>query len=676
MTLALPSVTLPLNQPVAIFMLVLVIILGSPILFRRLKIPSLVGLIVAGIIVGPYGFNILARDASFEIFGQMGILYLMFLASVEMDMYHLKKNIGKGLVFGLITFIIPLVGGIFASRYALSTGWTTAVLLASTLSSHTLVSYPIISKLGLSNCRGVVIAVSGTIVTVLLSLIVLAEVIDVSVRGYFEIESLLLMFAMMGVLAGAIGWAYPRLTRWFFRKTDDTVSQFIFILVLVCLASLSAKLIGLESILGAFYAGLILNKFIPARSALMGRIEFVGNAIFIPYFMIGVGMLLNIHVVFRDFGVAWIALVMVVTALTTKLLAAWITRRIYSLDNLDMGLMFGLSSGKAAATIAAAMIGYQYGLLDEDLMSGAVVMILVCCIVASVVTLSAARKQRIRLTAGEMEREGVESTGYARQLIAVANPMTSEGLMKLAVFMRNKDNKDPMTVLFVRNTNDGRVIAMGREAIRLASSAAVAMNMKVHEVERYDFNAVSGVINILNEYRATDIIIGLHRKTNIVDTFYGNFIESLQNATDKMIIISRCFVPVDTLRRLVVVVPRNAEYETGFHAWVARVGNLGIQLGSKIMFLAGTKSAAIIEHVMTEDGYGVERVYRTMDTWDDFILASGEIGEEDLLLIIAARKDSVSYSAELQELPGFLNRHFAPNNLVVIYPEQFGDQKR
>lgn len=672
MAFEIPYVTLPLSQPVAIFMLVLVIILGSPLLFRRLKIPSLVGLIVAGVIVGPYGFNLLARDASFEIFGQMGILYLMFLAAIEIDMYNLKKNIRKGVVFGLITFLLPLGAGILACHYALSTGWTTAVLIASMFSSHTLVSYPIISKLGLSNQRGVVIAISGTIVTVMLSLLVLAEVIDVRTRGHFEIESLMLMFCMMGFFAAVIGWSYPWLTRQFFRKTDDTVSQFIFILVLVCLASLVAKLIGLESILGAFYAGLVLNRFIPIRSALMGRIEFVGNAIFIPYFMIGVGMLLNIQVVFRSFNVAWIALIMVATALGTKFLSAWLTQRIYSLGKLDMRLMFGLSSGKAAATIAATIIGFQYGLLNEDLMSGAVVMILVCCIVASGVTLSAARKQRILLTAGEMEREGVEGTGYARQLVAVANPMTAEGLMKLAVFMRHKDNNDPLTALFVRNTNDGRVISMGREALRGASAAAMGMGLQVQEVERYDFNAVSGVINTLNEYRATDIIIGLHRKSNIVDTFYGNFIESLLKATDKMIIISRCFMPVDTLQRIVVVVPRNAEYETGFHAWVARVCNLGIQLGSNIVFLAGKKAGTLIESVIIEDGYGVSREYEEMDSWDDFILLSGNIGDEDLLVVIGARRDSVSHSAELDELPGFLGKHFAGSNLVVIYPEQFG----
>lgn len=651
-------------------MVVLAIILGAPLLFGRLKIPNIVGLIVAGVAVGPYGLDILDRDASFEIFGQVGILYLMFLAAVEIDMYHLRRNLRRGVGFGLISFTLPMAAGIFCSRWAFGVGWDTAVLIASMYASHTLVSYPIVSRFGLQNNRGAVIGVCATIVSVLLALVALAEVVAVRVNGAFDWGGVARLVALMAVYAVAVGYLYPWLTRRFMRHVSDSVSQFIFILALVCLASLLAQVIGLEGILGAFYAGLVLNRLIPGRSGLMRRIEFVGNAIFIPYFLIGVGMLLNVHVIFSGWGVWWTAANMVVVALSAKWLAARLAVRLYGLGRLDGHLMFGLTGGKAAATIAATMIGYKYGLLTEDLMNGAVLMILACCVVASVVTERAAKQLRIEMSEETLSREGTAATPYARQLVAVANPVTARGLMDMAVFMRNPANRETVTLLYVRSDDDARRVASGREALRIASSAAASMDVPVTEVERYDLNVMAGMVNAARENRSTDLIIGLHRKSNIVDTFYGALIEGLLRSTGRMVIISRCFIPVDTVRRLVVVVPRNAQHETGFFNWLARVCNLASQLGCRVVFMAYTDCCRYIEEAIRDRAYAIRREYRAMESWDDFIVLSGTIGDDDLLTIISARKGSVSACSEWVDMPGFLSRHFARSNIVVIYPEQ------
>lgn len=663
---------LPLTQPVPIFMLVLGIILLAPLIFSRLKIPNIVGLILAGVIVGPYGFNLLARDDSFRIFGQVGILYLMFMAAVEIDMYDLKKNFRQGLGFGLITALIPMAIGIVTSLRLFDISVSTAVLLSSMYASHTLVSYPIISRFGLTRAPGAVIAVCGTIVAVLIALIALAEVVSVSQTGYFDWEKLGFLLLLTVVYGIAVGWSFPIVTRYFFRKVSNPISQFIFILAMVFLASLLAQFIGLEAILGAFFAGLILNRFVPRRSSLKHNISFVGNAIFIPYFLIGVGMLINVHVIFKGWGVLYAAVVMVVTALGSKWIAAWLTQKYYRLKSSDRLLMFGLSSGKAAATIAATMIGFQYNLLTEDLMNGAVVMILICCVVASLTTERVALKIRLEKSAAELETEGVESTGFARQIVAVANPFTAEGLMRMAVFMRNVRNNDPVTILFVRNNDESKVLRNGKEALRNASAAALGMDIRVNEVERYDLNVVAGMINVMKERRATDIIIGLHRKSTIIDTFYGHTIESLVKGIDKMIIITRCFIPVDTAKRLVILVSRNAQYETGFHAWLARVCNLASQLGSKIIFMCYPETSEVIENVIEQDGFGVNRIYQEMSSWDDFILLSGQITSDDILFIIQARRSSLSYDADFEQMPQFLEKNFAGQNLVVIYPEQYG----
>ena len=672
MTMPLSMISFPLTQPVAIFLLVLLIILLCPIVFRRLGIPQIVGLIASGIIVGPYGLDVLARDASFEIFGQVGILYLMFLAAVEIDMFHLRKNLKRGIIFGLITFAIPMFAGILGSRISFGASWATCVLIASMYASHTLISYPIVSRFGLQNAKPAVIAVCATIVTVMLALLTLAGVVEAA-EGGFSMGRFMLLLLQMAIYAAVVGVSFRYITKWFFRKFSDMVSQFIYVLAMVFVASLTAQLIGLEAILGAFYAGLILNRFIPDRSGLMGRIQFVGNALFIPYFLIGVGMLINVHVIFKGWGVGWVALNMVVVSMASKWMSAYLGAKVFRFGATDRKIMFGLTSGKAAATIAATMIGYQHGLLSEDMMNGAVLMILVCCIVSTVTTQEATKKLRIERTEAELKSEGERTPGeYARQLVAVANPVTAEGLMRLALLMRNRRNQNPVTALFVRNSDDSRTLNMGRSALKLAVTAAQAIDIEVKDIERYDVNVVAGITNEAKQNTASDIMIGLHRKSNVVDTFYGTMIEQLLNATNKMVLISRCFMPVDTLARLVVLAPDKAEYETGFQTWVERVCNLASQLASKVIFITYPATAVFIRNVIVDERFSIRHEYREINSWDDFIVHSTEITDEDLLMVVSARKGSISYTGDLENLPSFLSRNFARYNILVIYPSQFG----
>lgn len=661
----------PLQQPVAIFLLVLLIILLGPLVFRRLKIPQIVGLIIAGIAVGPYGFDLLDRDASFKIFGEVGILYIMFLAAVEIDMFHLRKYLKQGIIFGLLSFTLPMIFGILGSRYAFGVDWTSSILIASMYASHTLVSYPTVSKFGLSTERSAVVAVCGTIVAVLLALLALAQVVTVHLRGSFEWFDIIKLMVLMGIYAAVVGYSFPWLTRWFFKQNNETVSQFIFVLALVFVASLLAKLIGLESILGAFYAGLVLNRMIPDRSSLMRNIRFVGNAIFIPYFLIGVGMLINVGVIMNGWGVAWVAANMTIVALFAKWLAAYGAGKMFGFKKVDRKLIFGLSSGKAAATIAATMIGYEYGMLSEDVMNGAVVMILFCCIISSVTTERAAKEIRIYLTAEDLSHDEIGKGEYAHQLVAISNPLTAVGLMKLAVFMRSPANKSAITALFVRSSDEPAVKAMGRNALREAVNAGENADMTVKEIERFDINVASALNNVGREENSTDIIIGMHRKGNIVDTFYGSMIEQLLRTSNKMIFMSRCFIPLNTVNKIFTVVPEKAEFETGFPLWIMRIANLGAQIGAKLIILAYPETIEYMRSALEEGGYEVRYEFRMMNTFDDFILFSGEVNEEDMLVVISARKGSLSYSSDLESMPGYLGRNLRRHNLMIVYPKQY-----
>ncbi|MGN0236840.1 MAG: cation:proton antiporter [Lepagella sp.] len=659
-----------IDQPVAIFFIVLLIILLGPLLFRPLKVPPVVGMIIAGMIVGPYGFGFLDRDDSFRIFGEVGILYIMFQAAVEIDMYHLKRNYRQGLVFGLLSFLLPMVGGIFTSHYLFHLPWDTSMLIASMYASHTLVAYPAVSRFGLQNTRGAVIAVCGTIVAVMLALICLAGVVQTHVTGSFGIADILRLLLFMAIYCVAIAYALPFAARRFFRSVSDPVAQYIFILALVFVASLLAKAIGLESILGAFYAGLVLNRLIPGRSPLMRNLRFVGDSIFIPYFLIGVGMLINIRAVFSGWYVLWVVINMSAIALITKWIAAHATRLIYRLPADEGRLMFGLSAGKAAATIAAVMIGFKYDMLSEDVTNGAVVMILICCMVASVTTERAARNIRMRLKALDLEQEKIGEAGFARQVVSISNPLTAEGLMRLAISMRSRVNRNPISLLHVRSSNDTRSRAMSAAAMQGAEAVAEDLGVEVQRLERFDTNVAAALRNVAVERDATEIVIGLHRKASIVDTFFGSTIDQLIESTRRMVVMSRCFVPIDTLTGIVVVVPKKAEYESGFHLWVSRILMLASNIEAKVTFISYRETGEFIRTAMAEDGVEVEVKFEVLDSYDDFILLSGNVGDDDLFVVIGARKGSISHSSDLDNLPGFLSRYFSRHNLAMIYPQQ------
>lgn len=660
-----------IHSPVAIFLIVLLIILLGSVVFRKLRIPPIVGMILAGIAVGPFGFNLLERDASFRIFGEVGILYIMFQAAVDIDMFHLKAQWRGGALFGILSFLLPMAGGVFGSHFLLGAPWPTAMLIATMYASHTLITYPVVSRFGLQNLRPAVVAVCGTIIAVLLALLCLAGVVQFAANGAVSARSLLTMLLLMAVFTVVVGYTFPAITRRFFRTTTDTVPQYIFILALVFVASLVAQLIGLEAILGAFYAGLVLNKMIPGRSPLMKNIRFVGDAIFVPYFLIGVGMLINIRAVFQGWSVLWIAANMSGMALLTKWLAAYLTQRFTGMSPTDRLLMFGLSGGKAAATIAAVMIGYNNHLLNEDLMNGAVFMILICCLVASVTTERAAKHLRMALTSQGLEHDDLGPVERARQVVSVANPVTAEGLMRLALFMRSRLNTNAVTALFIRNNDDSRQITMGRNALNEACKVADEMDIEADAVERFDLNVASGISNMVHERNATEVMIGMHRKSSVVDTFYGSVIERLLADCNRMVIMSRCFIPVDTVSRIVVAVPRGAEYETGFHLWVSRLATLAANIEAPLTCMAYAETGRLIRAAIEDDGIEVDVRYETLESWDDFILLSGSVDDDDLLVVIGARKGSISYTSDVEQMPAFLSRHFSRHNLLLLYPKQF-----
>lgn len=659
------------TQPVSIFFIVLVIILLAPLLLNRLKIPHIIGMIVAGVAVGPYGFDILSDDSSFAIFGQVGLLYLMFLAGLEIDMFHLRLNLRRGLLFGLLTLSVPLLLGVAVSMAVMHLDLITSLMLGAMYAAHTLISYPVAARFGITKAPAVLIAIVGTIIAVTGSLLVIATAVNINTEGYFNALAIAWLILKMALWVGAVIFLYPRITRAFFKTYSDRVTQYVFVLAMVFLAAWTAQLIGVEAVLGAFLAGIVLNRYVPHGSPLMTSIEFVGNALFIPYFLIGVGMMINLRVVI-DPDTLVAAGMMLAVALASKWIPAFIVQKTNGLGASSRKVMFGLTAAHTAVALAVVSLGYRMGILSEVMLNATIVVILVTCAVAPIITAAGASRLKISMLDKD---DMIRHTRTNNSLIAVDNPVTAASLVDLGLLMRNDRGRHSFYAIHVRNENSGKAKAVSGAALDAALTTAAAANVRMEQIERYDLNTVTGILNAISERDITEVILGMHRRSTVIDTFFGSKVEQLLRSTNRMLIISRCYIPLNTVTRIVVAVPRDAQYETGFSRWVRAVARLTRQIGCRVIFCCHSDIQPLIRGVLYQENYGVRCEFRTIDSLDAMILLTGRILDDDLFVVISSRPHSVSYTDEVTEMPSLLQRNFSRNNIIVIFPEQFGEEQ-
>ena len=669
---------LPISNPTWIFFLVLAIILFAPMVLERLRIPHIIGMILAGVAIGEHGFNILERDSSFELFGKVGLYYIMFLAGLEMDMEDFKKNKSKGIVFGLITFIIPMALGIWSGMRLLNFGLTTAVLLASMYASHTLITYPIVSRYGLSRLKSVNITIGGTVVAVTLALIVLA-VISGMYKGNTGGLFWVIMGAKVTLLTIFIMVVFPIIGRKFFRNYSDSIMQFVFVLAMVFLGGGLMEFVGMEGILGAFLAGLVLNRLIPHVSPLMNRLEFVGNTLFIPYFLIGVGMIIDVNSLFAGGEALKVAVVMTVVATASKWLSAFLTQKIYRMSGKERCMIFGLSNAQAAATLAAVLVGNQIimengqKLLNDDVLNGTVVMILLTCIISSLATERSARKFALEEKLQFNDVAQREGELQEQILIPVANPETTENLVNLALLVKDTNLSKPLVALNVitNSKNIQELKKVGENNLDKAAKVAASADVKVTPVTRYDINVAAGITHAVEEYGVTNLVIGLHHKANIIDSFFGNLTESLLKGTFREVMIARCLIPITSVRKMHVAVPPRAEYEEGFVKWVGHLGRMASQLSCRFVFYGDEVTLSYIKEIVAKFPAANLASCEVMENWEDFGAIRKKMSYSHLAVVVSARRGSISYDSSFEKLPSAISKYFADSNLIVLYPEQF-----
>ena len=668
---------LPLTDPVLKFLLILVIILSAPLLLNKLKIPHLLGLIIAGAILGPNGLNLVLRDSSIILSGTAGLLYIMFLAGLEIDMGDFKKNSGRSFVFGMYTFLIPMALGIVAGLYVLHFSMETSILLASMFASHTLIAYPIISKLGITKDKSVTITVGGTMITDMLALLVLTVIVGMATgvigeHFWTRLSISIVIFVLFVVIA------FPIAGRWFFKHVQDSISQYIFVLVMVFLGAYLAELAGIESIIGSFLAGLSLNRLIPRSSPLMHRVEFIGNSIFIPFFLIGVGMLIDYRAFFTSFDTIKVGIVMIIVATIAKYAAAWLTQKTFRMSVDQRRIIFGLSNAQAAATLAAVMVGYNVilgqtpegepiRLLNESVLNGTILMILVTCTMASF----SAQRGAHNLAATASSETDETGDHKERILIPLSNEDTAEELVNLSLATKSKKNTHHLYALNILDnkvSGDDQQLKKSRRLLENAALTAAATDTHLQELQRYDLNVTNAILSVILEHRITDLVLGLHKEKGIPSSFLGRITEGILDYSDVTTLIYKPAQPLSTMKRHLVVIPVQAEKEAGFPQWVARVWNVIQNTGAKAIFYGSSDTLGRLKTLLGKRGGEME--FTEFSDWEDFLIVFRDVHKDDNLWIVMSRHNGISFNPSMNRIPGYLNKYFQQNSFILVYPLQ------
>ena len=670
--------TLPIVNPTLSFLVVLLVILLAPIVMGKLRIPHIIGMVLAGAALGQFGFNVLERDDSFRLFGNVGLYYIMFLAALEMDLEGLRRRKQSVTLFGFISFAITFLLTWLVCQTVLGYSLTTSLLLGSIMSSNTLVAYPIVRRFNLQHKPSVLLSVGGTMISLMLALISLA-VIESLNKGETDWWFWPLFAVKFFVYGAAMTLIIPRLARYFLRKYSDAVMQFIFVLAMMFMSAFFSDMVGLEGIFGAFVAGVIMNRYIPALSPLMNRLEFTGNALFIPYFLIGVGMLINVRVLFTDTNILWVVLALVLIGTLGKGIAAYAASFIERLPLSSGHMIFGLTSAHAAGAIAMMLVGLDMTLsngspvINDTILNSVVAMILFTCIISSLITEQSALT--ITLRDRELAKDETPDQDDEKIIIPVKYPEYAEQLVTMGMLMRNPKLHRELVALNVvyddqkmrRNQEEGQKLL--KQVVRVASAADVPITTQV----RIAANIANGIKHAFKEFNASEVLLGMHMHKDVSNNFWGQFHQSLFNGLNRQIMMARLHQPLNTIRRIQVAVPSRAQYESGFYRWVERLSRLAENLECRIQFHGRLDTLEFLQQYIRNNHPDMRVDYEEMEHWNELPHLASTISEDHLFVVVTARKGTISYKNAQERLPAEIKKYFKGKNLLIIFPDQYGD---
>lgn len=658
---------LPVNDPVIVFAVILLIILVSPVILRKFRVPGIIGLIASGIIIGPHGLNIIGQSHSIDLFATIGILFLMFIAGLDLDQQQFRRTRNKSLLFGLLTYTVPFGVGLPVCYFILDYNLITSLMISNMFATHTMVSYPVVTRLGLTRNEVVAVATGGTVITDTLVLLVLAAIAGTASGGTsLELYGLLLVSFIIFLLF--MVYIVPPVSRWAFRHLeDDNYSQFIFVALIVFICAILAKGAGLEPIIGAFAAGFILNRFIPSPSLLRNRIDFTGNALFIPFFLISVGMIVDLRIVLAGTKPLIIAAVLTTVALAGKWAASEITSRLLHFTNDQRRLLFGLTSSHAAAILAVIMVGYRIGIIDENVINGTIILILVTCLVSSVVTESAGRKIALS-TSGETQ--GKSDMNSETIVVSLSNPQNMGRLVDLALTLKKKNHNNPLYGVCVVNDDEDAAtkLAIARATLEVAGMRALAAGRKLETLATIDNNVVSGIKRVAMEKNATDIIVGISEKPNLADFLFGRPLEHLVENSAQNIYVYNSINPINLYKNVHLILPGNAEKEPQFFTIIDKVLRLSESNAIPLNTYSFGISFKTIEEYIVKTKSPVHHNFFSVPAEKEFNDIRLRIEPNDLLIVVSPQRGSVSYEQAYVSSMRRTLKVSGENGYMIIYP--------
>ena len=576
----------PITDPVAVFLIILAIMLVAPLLFERLRLPGIVGLILAGVVVGPNGLGLLERNETIILLGTVGLLFLMFMAGLETSLNDLKLNAGKAAIFGLATFSLPMILGTVA-MLLLGYGLLASILVASCFATHTLLALPVLTKLGIMRSQPVTATLGGTLITNVLGLLVLAVVVKAH-GGNLTLSFWLFLIPALAIYTFATLWGVPKLGRWFFRQFGhDESAEFIFVLATLFVVSYVAGRIEIEPIIGAFLAGIAITELIPQLSPLMNRIQFIGNTLFVPFFLISVGMLIDPLILIKEPKSLLVAVVMIAAEVLSKFLAAWGPGKFFGFQFPGIMVMFGLSVAQAASTLAAITVAYNIKLVDQLTVNGIIAMILVTCVASPWITERWGREVTPQASSASDDSGGVQPLAK-RVLVPVANPNTEDNLLKLALILA-KTADGTLLPLHVLSDNAGPVSPEARmlQAQLLASAETIAhaAACNVEPIGRVDDAIDRGITRTAAERNATLIICGWKGYSTTRENFFGSVIDNVLRRSHVPVLVSRFPNPIKNTERVLLAAADRETSSLAFQQTVALAKNVAMELKAMLQLV-------------------------------------------------------------------------------------------
>ncbi|WP_432360394.1 cation:proton antiporter [Sporosarcina sp. UB5] len=662
------NIHIPLQEPVLIFGLAVLIFLFFPILMGKLRMPAIIGPIVAGIIIGPNGIGLLARDSTIELLGTVGLLFIMFIAGLELDFDGFKKYRNRSVFFGLISFGIPFLLGVIVGLW-LDLGVLSSILFGTILSSHTLLGYPAVSRLGISKNKAVTTAIGGTLLTDSLAMLVLAIVTGAAV-GNLTLGFWMYLLISTALFAAGILFLTPYLTKWFFKNfNNEGALEFNFVMAVLFVAGAISLFVGLEPIIGAFLAGLALNRYIYDHGPLMNRIKFTANALFIPFFLLSVGMMMDLRVLISSPDALLVTALITIVGIIGKVAASWITGKVYGYSKVETGLIFGLSISQAAATLAATLVGFRLGLIDQQVVNAVIVIILLTCIMGPYFSEKYAKK-----LANSEEKSVVEETLPERILIPLANPKTMESLMDMGFVVKKALKTDeplyPITIVQkdLKQASDevSQAERMLGHAVMYASGAEVPVKL----LTRVDQNVGWGIERASTEEQITTIIAGWDGVIEGKEKTYGTVIDNFLEHTYQRSLITNIGQPLNTMERVILILPNNVVYKPGFEDALGIIKDIGSQLSTTIKGLVLRDEIRIYEEVSGRVHPYSKIEFETIDGWNSLYENElSDVKSTDLVILVSARRGTVAWNEELEILPKKL-ASLNHGNFIVFYPTE------